>query len=90
MITMFGKEKTVEPKFDVGDLIELIPSAFDGDWMEGKGLIVGIEDNNYIIEMFVLSKTMRKNLALIDFGPSRLNLPVDKADEKGYFKEITN
>lgn len=76
----------VEPKFDVGDMIELIPSSFQDDWLEGTGLIIDIADNQYVIEMFNLSKTMRKNLSTIVFGQSRLQLPVDKADERGYFK----
>lgn len=76
------------PRFEVGDIIELIPENFMDDWYEGKGMIVSTEDNIYTVHMFNLVKTSRKRLTRMELGEHRLEFIITEADEHGYFKRI--
>ena len=78
----------VDPKYDVGEMVELVPDAFEDNLYEGKGLILSCEDGIYLLQMFEFRKISRKNFSVVDLGPQRIRLLIDKADEKGYFKII--
>lgn len=79
----------MQAKFDVGDMIELVPEAFPDDWYEGIGLIMSLEDNQYTVLIFSLVKTSRRQLSTYVLGQTTLRLSIDKADESGYFKMYT-
>lgn len=76
----------IEPRFDVGDMIELVPQNFFHDWYSGTGIILSIENNNYHVLIFELVKTNRKRLVEFNMGQQYLDFPVQEADECGYFK----
>jgi hypothetical protein len=77
-----------EPKYDVGDMVELDSSSFEDDMYEGTGLIVKIENSVYNILVFSLKKISRKNLSTVVLGQRTIKLPVEIADEKGYLRPI--
>jgi hypothetical protein len=76
----------LDSRFDVGDIIELIPENFPDDWYEGIGLILDIVDGNYYVHIYSLVKTSRKKLTVIMLGEQRMHFPVNEADENGYFR----
>lgn len=76
----------MEPRFDVGDMIELVPENFPDDWYEGIGIILQIENGKYSVHIFSLVKTSRKRMTTYVLGEKRMQFPVIEADENGYFK----
>jgi hypothetical protein len=77
----------IEPKFLPGMLIKLKPENFEKDMLDGYGLILDNDDGQYLILMYNLTKTSRKNLSVVDLKQRRIELPVKEADERGYFEE---
>ena len=75
-----------EHRFDVGDLIELVPENFFHDWYQGKGLILSVEDHKYKVLIFELIKISKKRLVEINMGQQTVDFPIKEADECGYFK----
>lgn len=75
-----------EPRFNIGDLIELVPQNFFHDWYSGTGIILSIEDGNYFVLVFELIKTSPKRLVEYNMGKQYVNFSVREADEYGYFK----
>ena len=76
----------MESRFDVGDMIELVPENFPDDWYEGIGIILQIENGKYSVHIFSLVKTSRKRMTTYVLGEKRMEFPVVEADENGYFK----
>jgi hypothetical protein len=77
----------IEPKFLPGMLIKLKPENFEKDMLDGYGLILDNDDGKYLILMYNLTKTSRKNLSVVDLKQRRIELPVKEADERSYFEE---
>lgn len=77
-----------EPRFSVGDMIELVPQNFFHDWYQGTGLILSVDDNKYTVLVFELVKISRKRLTNMNLGQQRIEFPIQEADECGYFKLV--
>ena len=75
-----------QTRFKIGDMIQLVPENFFGDWYQGTGLIVDIENGDYVVMMFDLKKTSRKRLVEIELGHQTTRFKVVEADQYGYFK----
>lgn len=77
-----------EPRFNVGDMIELVPQNFFHDWYSGTGIILSIENRNYHVLIFELIKINRKRLVEYNMGQQYIDFPIQETDECGYFKLI--
>lgn len=77
-----------EPRFNVGDMIELVSQNFFHDWYSGTGIILSIENKNYYVLIFELIKINRKRLVEYNMGQQYLDFPIQETDECGYFKLI--
>ena len=81
-------------KFNIGDMVEFIPGnyLFHGYnsryWLEGAGIIIGIEDGHYIMRVYNLRRTSVKNLATYDIGETNVRLPIKDCDEQNCFRSL--
>lgn len=78
----------MESRFDVGDIVETVPANFPNDWYVGKGLIVAIEDGQYNLYAFELTRISRKNFIEVQMPTGIYKFDIIEADECGYFQKI--
>lgn len=82
------------PKFNTADIVEFIPGNYEFSdpagvfWLEGAGLILDIEDGNYVVQIFHLQKISTKNFATYDIGQTILRLPIKEADSQNCFRSL--
>lgn len=85
---------SIEPRWKVGDIVEFIPGNYLHEgyntrfWLEGVGIIFGIEDGQYIIQAYHLVKTSAKNLATYDIGSQIIRLPIVETDKAECFRSL--
>jgi len=83
-----------EAKWKAGDLIEFIPGNHlhhgynTRYWIEGAGIILAVEDEQYTIHVFNLIKTSAKNLSTYDIGSTMIKLPAKECDLNNCFRSL--
>jgi hypothetical protein len=83
-----------ETKWKEGELIEFIPGNHLHEgyntrfWMEGAGIILAIEDDCYVIQVYNLVKTSAKNLSTYDIGSTMVKLPAKDCDLNNCFRSL--
>lgn len=81
-------------KWSAGDLVEFIPGNYlfkgynTSFWLEGAGIIYGIEDDHYVIRVYNLRRTSTKNLATYDIGETMMKLPAKDCDMQECFRSL--
>lgn len=91
---MHRKETSIMYKWNVGDIVEFIPGNYLHEgyntrhWLEGAGIILAIEDGNYVIQTYNLVKTSAKNLSTYDIGSTIIKLPAKECDKADCFRSL--
>lgn len=84
---MHNKE-TINPKWNIGDVVELKNCHVTNAWFAGAGLIVAIEEDCYHLMAFHLTKTTEKNFAEFQLNPQIYKFPVQLCDSQDCFKSM--
>lgn len=81
-----------QPQWNIGDIVEFVPGNYlhvgynTKFWLEGVGIIFGIDNGQYIIQAYNLVKTSAKNLSTYDIGSKIIRLPIEETDKAQCFK----
>ena len=73
-------------KYNIGDIVELIPGNCPNGWFEGTGVILGENDNKYQILFSEFSKTDNKKLYTTYYGSIFYQFDIEMANENEIFK----
>lgn len=85
---------TNSPKWSIGDIVEFQPGNYLHEaynaryWLEGVGIILGIDKGEYIIQAYNLVKTSAKNLSTYDIGTRLIRLPIEETDRAECFRSL--
>lgn len=83
---------SIEPKWKIGDVVEFVPGNYLHEgyntrfWLEGVGIIFGVDDKEYLIQTYNLVKTSAKNLSTYDIGSQLIRLPILETDRAECFR----
>jgi hypothetical protein len=81
-------------KFNAGDLVEFTPGNYEiqengrSFWTEGSGIIMDIENEQYVILIFSLQKISTKNFSEYNIGQKILKIPVEECDRQNCLRSI--
>jgi hypothetical protein len=77
---------------EIGDIVEIIPDnlpASETCWLEGKGLILSIDEQNIELHMFFLNKISKKNFSEIYLENTKKLFPIAEVMKHCYLKLIS-
>jgi hypothetical protein len=63
---------------EVGDIVEYIPekSETHSYWIEGRGLVLAIDETNIKLLMFYINRISKKNLTTVEQVNKRADVPI--------------
>jgi hypothetical protein len=77
---------------EIGDVVEIIPDnlpASEAYWLEGKGLILSIDEQNIELHMFFLNKINKKNFSEIYLQNTKKQFAIAEVSQHCFLKLIS-